>query len=276
MLIDWFTVIAQVVNFLILVWLLKHFLYRPILNAIDARENKIAKELADADAKKAEAQKQRDDFQNKNDEFDKQHNARMNAVVEEAKTQRAQLLDTARQEADDLRAKLHEALSSEQRNLNDAITRRARDEVFAIARKALTDLAGITLEERMTAIFLQRLRALDATVMAELISVFAASTHPLLIRTAFTLPADQCAAIETVIKEMLGQEKPLEFKTTPDLVSGIEISVDGQKIAWSIADYLASLVTSIDELLKTKTKINAGTESVAPADTAQEVDVNGN
>jgi F-type H+-transporting ATPase subunit b len=55
MLIDWFTVSAQVVNFLILVWLLKRFLYRPILNAIDAREKRIATELADADAKRAEA-----------------------------------------------------------------------------------------------------------------------------------------------------------------------------------------------------------------------------
>jgi F-type H+-transporting ATPase subunit b len=52
MLIDWFTVGAQVLNFLILVWLLKRFLYKPILHAIDAREQRIAKELADADAKR--------------------------------------------------------------------------------------------------------------------------------------------------------------------------------------------------------------------------------
>ena len=67
MLIDWFTVIAQVVNFLILVWLLKRFLYRPILNAIDAREKRIAAKIADADAKEAEAQKQREEYQQKNE-----------------------------------------------------------------------------------------------------------------------------------------------------------------------------------------------------------------
>ena len=61
MLIDWFTVGAQALNFLILVWLMKRFLYKPILAAIDAREKRIAAELADADAKKAEAQKERDD-----------------------------------------------------------------------------------------------------------------------------------------------------------------------------------------------------------------------
>ena len=42
MLIDWFTVGAQALNFLILVWLMKRFLYKPILHAIDAREKRIA------------------------------------------------------------------------------------------------------------------------------------------------------------------------------------------------------------------------------------------
>ena len=75
MLIDWFTVGAQALNFLILVWLMKRFLYKPILHAIDAREKRIATELADADAKKAEAQKERDEFQHKNEEFDQQRAA---------------------------------------------------------------------------------------------------------------------------------------------------------------------------------------------------------
>ena len=52
MLIDWFTFIAQVVNFLILMLLLKRFLYRPILSAIDAREQRIVAQIADADAQR--------------------------------------------------------------------------------------------------------------------------------------------------------------------------------------------------------------------------------
>ena len=60
MLIDWFTVGAQALNFVILVWLMKRFLYQPILDAIDAREQRIAAELADAAARKAEAARERD------------------------------------------------------------------------------------------------------------------------------------------------------------------------------------------------------------------------
>ena len=66
MLIDWFTVGAQLLNFVILVWLMKRFLYQPVLDAIAAREQKIAAELADAAATKAEAHQQHDEFQKKN------------------------------------------------------------------------------------------------------------------------------------------------------------------------------------------------------------------
>src|SRR5580700_5323703 len=117
MLIDWFTVGAQALNFIILVWLLKRFLYKPILNAIDAREKRIATELADADAKKAEAQKERDEFQHKNQEFDQQRAALLKKATDEANAERQRLLDEARKDTDTLRAKRQEALRNEQRNL---------------------------------------------------------------------------------------------------------------------------------------------------------------
>ena len=103
MLIDWVTVGAQALNFLILVWLMRRFLYKPILGAIDAREKRIAAELADADAKKAEAQKERDEFQQKNEEFDQQRAALLRRATDEAKAERQRLIEEARGSADLLR-----------------------------------------------------------------------------------------------------------------------------------------------------------------------------
>ena len=134
MLIDWFTVSAQLLNFLILVWLLKRFLYKPILHAIDAREKRIAAELADAAATKADAEKERDDFRQKNEAFDRQRDDLLSKAQDEVEAERVRLLDEARQAADAVRAKRRDALNREQQSLNDEITRRTRAEVFAIAR----------------------------------------------------------------------------------------------------------------------------------------------
>ena len=252
MLIDWFTVGAQALNFLILVWLLKRFLYQPILHAIDAREQRIAAELADAAAKKAEAQKERDEFQHKNEEFDQQRAAVLSKAADEAKADRQRLLDEARKAADALTAKRQETLRSDAHNLNQAISRRTRQEVFAIARKALTDLATTSLEERLGEVFTRRLRTMDGRAKAALAEALKTSSDPALIRSAFDLPAEQRAVIQNALNETFSAEIRVRFETSPDLVGGIELTANGQKLAWSIADYLGSLEKDVAELLKAK------------------------
>ena len=121
MLIDWFTVGAQALNFLILVWLMKRFLYQPILNAIDTREQRIASELNDADKKKAEAQQERDEFQHKNEVFDQQRTTLFNQATDEAKAERQRLLDEARKAIDALSAKRMETLRNDAHNLNQTL-----------------------------------------------------------------------------------------------------------------------------------------------------------
>ena len=250
MLIDWFTVCAQAINFLILVWLLKRFLYQPILVAIDAREKRIAAELADAATKEADAMKERDEFEHKNRDFDQQRAGLMAKAADEAKAERQRLVEEARKAADALSAKRQETLRNDARNLNQAISRRAQQEVFAIARKALTDLASASLEERVGEIFMRRLRELNGEAKAGLAEAIKTASGPTLVRSAFDLPPEQRAAIQNALNETFSADIPLRFETAPDLVGGIELTANGQKLAWSISDYLLSLENGVGELLK--------------------------
>jgi len=269
MLIDWFTVGAQALNFLILVWLMKRFLYKPILHAIDEREKRIAAELADADAKEAKAQKERDEFQHKNEEFDQQRATLLNKATDEAQAERQRLLDEARKAADALSAKRQETLRSEEHNLHQAISRRTQQEVFAIARKALTDLATTSLEERLVEVFTRRLREMDGQAKAGLGEALKTASEPAFVRSAFDLPAEQHEAIQNALNETFSAEIHVRFETAPDLISGIELTTNGQKVAWSIADYLASLEKGVDELLKEKDKPNA--KAKTPSDVTPQI-----
>ena len=254
MLIDWFTIAAQALNFLILVWLMKRFLYKPILNAIDAREQRIAKELADADAKMAEAQKEREAFKRKNKAFDRQQDALLSQATEEANAERQRLLDEARQAAEVLHAKRQDTMEREQQRLNDEITRRTREEVFAIARKTLTDLAGTSLEERISEVFRRRLRELDGEAKEGIAKILKTSSDPVLVHSAFELPSEQRAAIQHALNETFSAEIHVRFETAPDVISGIELTANGRKVAWSITDYLTSLDKRVGELLKEPSK----------------------
>jgi F-type H+-transporting ATPase subunit b len=257
MLIDWFTVGAQAINFIILVWLLKRFLYKPILDAVDAREKRVAAELADADAKRAEAKKERDEFQRKNEEFDSQRSELLSKASAEAKAERERLLGEARRAADALSAKRQETLRSDARNLSEAISRRTRQEVFAIARKALTDLATTSLEEQLVEVFRRRLRDMDDKAKAGLAEALKSEAAPAVVRSAFDLPAEQRTAIQNALNESFSANIHVRFDTVPDVISGIELTANGQKVSWSIADYLASLEKGVEELLKEKDKPEA-------------------
>ena len=257
MLIDWFTVGAQALNFLVLVWLMKRFLYKPILHAIDEREKRIATELANADKKKAEAQKESDEFKRKNEEFDQQRAGLLSKATDEAKAERERLFDEARKAAAALSSKRQEALRNEEHSLQQAISRRTQQEVFAIARKALADLATTSLEERLSEVFTRRLRAMDGQAKAGLAEALKTAPAPAIVRSAFDLPAEQRAAIQNALNETFSAEIHIRFETTPDLISGIELTTNGQKVAWSIADHLASLEKGVDELLEEKDKSEA-------------------
>jgi len=256
MLIDWFTVVAQAINFLILVWLMKRFLYQPILRALDAREMRIAAELADADSKQAEALKERDEFRRKNDEFDQQHTTMLKQATEEAAAEHGRLFDKVRKDADNLRDKLHDKLDTEYRNLHDEFARRTRTEVFAIARKALADLSGDSLEARMAEVFVQRLNGLNKDEKARLAAMCKSLSHAAQIRSAFELSPAQRTSIEDAVKSVTENKGSVQFEVVPDLVGGIELIMDGQKVAWSISDYLASLEKDVNELLKAQHKTN--------------------
>jgi len=252
MLIDWFTVGAQIVNFLILVWLLKHFLYKPVLDAIDAREKRIAAELADADAKKAEAEKERTDFEDKNNVFNQHRSALLSKAADEAKAERERLIDQAKKDAESLRVTQADALRADQIRLGSEVTLLAEKEVFAIARKALTDLATVSLEERVGEVFTRHLRELDPKAKELLGTALKNSSQPALVRSAFDLPADQRAAIQNALNETFSAVVRIKFEDSQDVICGIELTANGQKVAWSISSYLTGLSKKVSDLVDTQ------------------------
>ena len=80
-------------------------------------------------------------------------------------------------------------------------------------------------------------------------TAFKTSNHTVSVHSAFDLPPAQRSAIESAVKETFAPDAQVQFETAPELVSGIELSTNGQKVAWSIADYLATLEKSAGELL---------------------------
>lgn len=252
MLIDWFTVGAQALNFVVLVWLMKRFLYQPVLDAIAAREKRIADQISDAAAKKAQAATERKTFEDKNAAFDQQRAGLLDKATADAEAEGLRLSDGVRKAAAALAAQHQQALTTQAAHLQQLIAGRAAHEVFAVARKTLADLADVSLEHRMVEVFTRRLGELPAPAKNQLAAALKQSTDPALVRSHFALATDQQAAIQNTINVSFAAEVPLRFEAaaeTANRICGIEFSAGGQKLAWTIDEYLRDLEHDVAALL---------------------------
>jgi F-type H+-transporting ATPase subunit b len=245
-LIDWFTVGAQALNFLILVWLLRRYLYKPVLAAIDAREKKVAAKIADAATRETAAQAASEELRQRSTAFDAERAGLMQKAAAEGAVARQQLIESARQDAQLLRVKLTEALAAERAELGRQLSLRTQAEVFALTRKALSDLAGVGLEDRMIEVAIDRLGAL-----AEPQRLALTGARAVLVRSAGDPTPAARAKLEATIHERLGVNVGVRFETAPDLVCGLELSVAGVKLAWSVGDYLSTLAQDTAALAAT-------------------------
>jgi F-type H+-transporting ATPase subunit b len=250
-LIDWFTVCAQAINFLILVWLLRRYLYKPVLAAIDAREKKVAAKINDAAAQETKAQAAGEELRKRNEAFDREREAVMRKATEEGVVERDRIIDSARQDSQLLRVKLTQLLAAERAELGRQLSLRTQAEVFALTRKALTELAGASVEDRMLDILIERLRELPQQGLAPAAPTVvtgsadaAAPSGPsrdVLVRSAYEPSPTGRTKLEAAIRERLGANVVVHFETAAGLVCGFELAVDGTKLAWSVADYLSTL-----------------------------------
>jgi F-type H+-transporting ATPase subunit b len=250
MLIDWFTVGAQSLNFVILVWLMKRFLYQPILNAIDAREKSIADELTRADTISQQAKQEKISYESKNLDFDHQREQLIAEATEAANSERQRLLEVARKTAEALETKQQKALQNKMQALHDTIRQAVQKQLFAMAKNALRDLAAVDIESQIVAVFTQQLRDINNDQKSALQAALKATQ--LTVLSSNVLSPDQQSSIATALDELLDKKEPgknnqLLFEQSTDLIGGIELQANGFKIGWSIAEYLHTLESSLAE-----------------------------
>src|SRR5215813_13345337 len=102
--IDWSTLGLQTINAVVLIWLLAHFLFRPVVDAIAARQKAAAQLLADAKAAKAAAESERDKAAAETVRLAEHRGEALKAVETEAAAEKSALLATAQAETDKLRS----------------------------------------------------------------------------------------------------------------------------------------------------------------------------
>lgn len=251
--IDWFTLIAQIVNFLVLVWLLRSFLYDRILQAMDAREKKIADQLNDAANERQAAQAEKKKYQTSLKELEDQREEKLAEARTQAETYRQELIEKAHHKADEAQAQWIESLQRERKEVLQEFRERLGQQVFSVSRRVLRELANAELEQKVLNVFLERLNSLDDEEQKAIRTALNGSAHQAEIRTGFPVSDEGREQLIRALQKQFQKGVDLQFNTAPELICGIELRAQSQRLIWTLDSYLTGLEDRVFQALEEST-----------------------
>jgi F-type H+-transporting ATPase subunit b len=238
-LIDWFTVLAQIVNFVILIFLLKRFLYGPIVRAMEARQKKIAEAMERAGRAEEDAGRQ-------SEELAKEKRALLEAkerLMAEARrgveTWREKTVNEAKLEVDKLRQAWVDRLNQDRSVFYQQLKRRVASQVIRIGEKVLQDLANEDLERQVIRVLTERLDRERDGSEPELMR------GEVVVRSGLKLDEDAAKMLRDELTKRFPDVAEIKIQEAEDLGIGIEILSGDRKVAWNLETYLQGLEKEI-------------------------------
>ncbi len=236
MLFDWFTVGAQALNFLILVYLLKRFLYGPIIETMEERKSRMHEDLVRAEEARQEASAYSLELKKQQKELELEKENMLNEARVNVQAWRETALVAARKHVAEQRVNWLNSLEREQRLIAANIRQDVAAEVVALAKKVLTDLSDTELELRVVNQFIQRL----GQEMPK-----DAITGDIIIRLGFDVPKESEEHIAKSIHANFPEVDNIRLTVKPNLRLGITLVAGDKKWDWNLESYLEGVEDSI-------------------------------
>lgn len=238
--INWFTLVLQLLNFAVLVYLLQRFLYRPVLRMIDARRAAIAQQYAQAQAAQSSAQERLAALEAQRLAIANERAAALKAAAADAERQQSVRRAQAEQEAKTILDEAHKQVAQERTQL----LAEAHTAAFELAAQLTRRLFAMQPASVRTDAWLeqieQHLRGLSATERAEL-SAQLRQGASLTVVTALALERDVQQRWRTRLEAALGAPIRTEYAADPGLIAGVELHFPQATLSFSLASALAAL-----------------------------------
>jgi F-type H+-transporting ATPase subunit b len=249
--IDWFTYGAQIVNFLILLYLLKRFLYDRILEMADERQEEIAERFQTAEEKEKEAAEEAAQYRRQRQELEEKREEWLAEAKENATKKEKEMRQAARQEIDAEKSRWRQALVREQETFLRQLNRQMGRHVYEAARRVLADLADADLERQAVLVFVDRVTGMPADKRREMVDALSTEEETTLtVQSAFPLDEEMEAKIREAVQETFDRETALHFRQDEELICGLALRANGRQVAWNVDSYLDRLRRQIEEALQ--------------------------
>ncbi len=246
--IDWYTTIFKIINFLILVFLLRYFLYGPVTRIMNEREQKILDRESEAEQQIAEAEKTKELYQDKTSELDSRKEEIMEQARVAASEEKSKLLKKAREEVDETKRRWKDSLAREKDNFLSEIRQKVGKQACSIASRVLKGLSDVELQSLVWKHFIGKIDKLDPEESDILKKAIAESSYRVLLVTAFEPLSAEINQLKERLNQLLpekGEALDLSTKIDSSLICGLELEVESYQLAWNVNSYLSGVEEEI-------------------------------
>ena len=243
MLINWFTVLAQIVNFLILIYLLKRFLFKPILRAMAEREKKMVEALNRAEQAEQKAQARALELEKEKTALAQDREGLMLEARDQVAQWREDTLKGARNEVEALRSAWMANMTRDRQAFLDRLKQRMVEQVMHIGGKVIRDLADQGLNRQVLKVFLEKVADGKEELRQNAVK------GEIVVQSGIPLEDDDVKTIQERFSQWFPSETRIRMEPAPELGLGIQLVAGDRKVAWHLADYLQDLEKEIMENL---------------------------
>lgn len=253
--INWFTFFAQIVNFLILLFLLRRFLYGPLMQAMARRQELLSAEFAAAEARAAEAAAAAEQARAQQKELADQRAELLAQAAQEVDARRRTMILEARAEVEEMQSRWYHAVEQERAAMMQNLRLRLGEQVTRLTEQTLADLANADLERAMVEKMVQQITELAQEDRNPDQEPMPLSPQPIQVRSTFPLDAELQNQVRAALAAISRDQAPpdIEFGIDDKLLCGIEIELPFRRVGWNLRDHMQGLESELEEALSAHT-----------------------
>jgi len=235
---SWSTFVLEIINFLVLVWILKRFLYKPVLEVIARRRDGIEKIRVDAAALQTNAEKLQKQYESRLADWNAERQQARDALAHELEAERArkqsEMQVALQQEAEKARVAQQRRQADTVREIEEA----ALNQAATFAARLLEKGAGPETQSRLVGLLIDELIALPDERAATIRNGFNAAPGNIEVVSAFELADDVRDRLTQALQKLCDSKIPLHFAVNGELLAGVRITVGAWVLAANIRDEL--------------------------------------
>lgn len=234
---DWSTFVLEIINFLVLVWLLRRFLYRPVLAMVGQRQRAVKKTLDDAQHARDEARTLQADYQARNTQWQAELDKRRLALDHELEAERQRRLQALQAELAAEHTRQETRRKHEQESYERTVQARAAAQAAQFAASLLRGLAAPALQQRIVDMLVHDLAALPPERISALHAALS-TTNTIMVHSNSLLAADERARLGTALAAFAESPPDIQYAEDKNLICGLRIRIGAWELDASIAGEL--------------------------------------